>query len=98
MPARETTCGADGRSDEQAAIVTATIEPILETSPDAVFILDPDWRFRFLNARARALLPDTASVPLGTVIWEIFPEVLGSPFEEHYRRAVASGRPVEFEA
>jgi serine phosphatase RsbU (regulator of sigma subunit) len=32
------------------------------------------------------------------VLWDLFPDASGSDFETHYRRAVESGEPVEFEA
>ena len=34
----------------------------------------------------------------GRVVWEEFPEALGSPFEEHYRHVAATGEPRSFEA
>ncbi len=83
---------------EADAVPTATIETILETSPDAIFTLDTCWRFTYLNAQAQTLLQAENRTLLGTIFWEAFPQVLGSPFEEQYRRAMISGIPADFEA
>jgi PAS domain S-box-containing protein len=70
---------------------------ILEVIGDAHFLLDRNWRFVYLspNALRHARLPE--SELLGQVLWEKYPELLGTPVETHYRRAVAEGRMVQFE-
>jgi PAS domain S-box-containing protein len=70
---------------------------ILEVIGDAHFLLDRNWRFVYLspNALGQARLPEAEL--LGQVLWEKYPELLGTPVEAHYRRAVAEGRMVRFE-
>lgn len=76
----------------------ARVARVLETMPSAFFHLDRDWRFTYANAEAERLLGAIGGEIVGSVIWELFPAALGSTFETHYRRAMGSGEPVEFEA
>jgi PAS domain S-box-containing protein len=71
---------------------------LLETMTDAFYSLDREWRFTYVNRQAEQLLSRRRDELLGAVLWEEFPETLDSAFEEHYRRAVQSGQPVQFEA
>jgi PAS domain S-box-containing protein len=76
----------------------ARVGRVLETMPSAFFHLDREWRFAYVNSEAERLLGASRGHLIGTSIWDAFPAALGSAFEEHYREAVASGRPVAFEA
>ncbi|MRK00490.1 SpoIIE family protein phosphatase [Aeromicrobium sp. S22] len=76
----------------------ARVARLLEAMPMAFFQLDPSWRFTFLNSEANRLLGDIGSPILGGVIWDLFPDAVGSDFEASYRGAVETGEPVEFEA
>ncbi len=60
---------------------------ILESIGDAFFALDRDWKFIYLNENAEPLLSRTRAELLGAIIWEAFPESVGSTFEREYRRA-----------
>lgn len=70
----------------------------LEHVSDAVFALDRDWRFAYLNTHAETLLKRSRMALLGTIGWEAFPEVVGTLFEREYRRAMDQGTSVAFEA
>ncbi len=78
----------------------ARVARILATMPTAFFHLDPDWRFTFVNDAAIRVLSAFGAVVhelVGENVWELFPEILGTPIEERYRTAVATGEPVSFE-
>jgi diguanylate cyclase (GGDEF)-like protein len=77
---------------------TASILSILEGFTDAIFLLDAEWRFVYLNARAAELLERAAPELIGQSIWVTFPALVGSMFDELYHRAVATGEAVAFEA
>jgi len=77
---------------------TPALVAALETVSDAVFALDREWRFVYLNAHAETLLKRQRADLLGTVGWEAFPVVVGTIFEREYRRAMDTGVPVAFEA
>jgi serine phosphatase RsbU (regulator of sigma subunit) len=63
-----------------------------------LFVLDDDWRFSYMNPAGAALLGEQVDDVVGRVIWEKYPQAVNSPFEENYRRVVATGRPASFEA
>lgn len=70
---------------------------LLETMPTALFLLDPEWRFTYVNAEAERLLGHTRDEALGREMWELYPEALGSVWEERYRHAVRTREPVVFD-
>ena len=60
---------------------------ILESITDAFFAVDQEWRFTYINAQAERLLDGKAGDLVGKVIWEEFPTLNGSEFEQAYREA-----------
>jgi diguanylate cyclase (GGDEF)-like protein/PAS domain S-box-containing protein len=64
---------------------------ILESITDAVFVLDNEWRFAYLNGAAEALLRRPRAALLGLRLCEVLPALGGPAFEEHIRRALATG-------
>lgn len=76
----------------------ARVARVLESMPTAFFHLDRAWRFTYLNTEGQRLLGGIDRPIVGGVIWELFPDAVGSDFEEHYRRAAETFEPVEFEA
>ncbi len=71
---------------------------ILESITDAFFALDQEWRFTYLNDQGERLLLRTRRELLGKVVWDEFPQAVGSLFDREYRRAVSEGEAVSFEA
>src|SRR4051794_5537777 len=63
-----------------------------------LFVLDDDWRFSYMNPAGARLLGETVAGLVGRVLWEVYPETVGSPFKQHYRRVAETGRPASFEA
>jgi PAS domain S-box-containing protein len=61
----------------------------LESITDGFFTLDHGWCFTYVNHEAARLWGRTREDLLGRVMWEAFPEALGSVFEPIYRRAMA---------
>lgn len=70
---------------------------ILETISDAVAVLDREWRFRYVNGRAEALARRPSRQLSGSVFWDLFPDLTGSPADEALRRTMESRRPARFE-
>ena len=88
---------------EQAARAEAEeskdrITNILESITDAFFALDRDWRFTYLNSRAQAMLFHPQSALIGQSIWEVFPDFVGTLFEQEYRRSLQERVTARFEA
>ena len=73
MTARFTTLSADAQA-------------ILESMGDAFYALDVDWRFVYANQRALAFWSATADEVIGQVIWQRFPQMVGSLNEQVLRQ------------
>jgi PAS domain S-box-containing protein len=61
-------------------------------------VVDRNWAFTFLNAKAEALLQRNRDELSGSALWSKFPELVGSIFESNYRKVMAEQVTVEFEA
>ena len=75
-----------------------TLTDILENTTDGFFSLNQDWDFTYLNPEAERLLARKRDDLIGKTLWTEFPELVGSPFEQNYRRVLAEQVAVEFEA
>jgi diguanylate cyclase (GGDEF)-like protein/PAS domain S-box-containing protein len=84
------------RAQEEARALAERLSAVLEGTTDSVLVLDRDWRVTYANRRAGAMFP--GRLRPGAHLWEEFPEEAEGPFARHYRRALAEGRPVVFEA
>src|SRR4051794_12804117 len=85
--------------DVTAEVVSeARVTRVLETMPAGFYSLDTEWRFAHVNAQAEKLLGRSRDDLLGQVIWDAFPAAVNGAFEDSYRRAVATGQPVAFDA
>jgi len=73
-------------------------DAVLSSIADAFYLLDREWRFTYVNDAAEPLLQTTRDKLLGHTLWEMFPGVIGSPFEGPYREAMATGRVTSAEA
>jgi serine phosphatase RsbU (regulator of sigma subunit) len=76
----------------------ARLVRVLEAMPSAFFSLDTGWRFTYVNTEAERLLASPRSALLGEVIWDRFPDAVGSAFEAQYRFAAETGEQATFEA
>ena len=75
-----------------------TLTDILENTTDGFFCLDHAWRFTYVNPQAERLFGRARKELLGGELWQKFPELRNTPFEENYRQVMANQTPVEFEA
>jgi len=69
---------------------------ILEKTSDGFFALDTDWRFSYLNAEAEAMLGLAREQLLGQNIWDKFPNLIGSVFEQNYRKVMREQIAIEY--
>jgi PAS domain S-box-containing protein len=70
---------------------------IVQGMTEGCFALDSAWRFNFVNDRAATLLQREREQMLGRTIWEIFPVLAGTAFEDNYRHAMNERTPLAFE-
>ena len=73
------------------------LRQVLESTQDGVFLLDRQWRFTYMNQPGAALLAASAEDLIGLVVWDAFPEAVGSRFQQAYERVFATGEPESFE-
>ena len=74
---------------------------ILESIADPFVVQDAEWRFRYINARAAEVLGAggrSAEEMIGKVVWEVYPQIVGTEIEHGMRRAVEQRVPFSFEA
>jgi len=64
------------------------LRTILGSISDGFISLDRQWRVSFVNERGAQDVGQTRESMLGRVLWEIFPEAVGSEFERAYQRAM----------
>ncbi|MGY4643932.1 SpoIIE family protein phosphatase [Cellulomonas sp. URHB0016] len=84
--------------DSSGQHATPQVTRLLEAMPAAMFLMDAEWRFSYVNTAAEALLGATRAELLGQRLWQRYPMTIGTDFERYYRAAVATGEPVTFEA
>jgi PAS domain S-box-containing protein len=70
---------------------------ILSSISDAMYVLDRDWNFTYLNAEAERILGRTSAELVGRSVWEAFPAARQTAIFDNYMRARETGAPVEFE-
>ncbi|HET7229186.1 MAG TPA: PAS domain S-box protein [Longimicrobium sp.] len=73
------------------------VQAILEGIGEAFAAFDDDWRYTFVNDRAAALLGRTTEELLGRVVWEVFPESVGTESWRVLHQARRDGRAVNAE-
>ena len=69
----------------------------IESTTDAFFAIDHDWRLLRVNQQTERLLARSRIELLGRILWEVFPEPPGGPFHRIYEKALRSGTPVHGE-
>ncbi|MGE5647187.1 MAG: PAS domain S-box protein [Acidobacteriota bacterium] len=86
------------RRQAEAALLESNrrIRSILESITDAFYALDREWRFTYVNGKAEQMLGRRREDVLGKRIWDEFPELANTGFDQEYRRAAAEQRQVSF--
>ncbi|BDA80128.1 hypothetical protein LPTSP3_g30580 [Leptospira kobayashii] len=73
------------------------LNKILETIRDAVFILDSNWNYIYLNSKALEMVELSPGQIIGKEVWTVFPEVKESELGERMRTAVRERKSMQFE-
>lgn len=71
---------------------------VLENISDALYTLDREWRFTYVNARGELLLRRFRAELLGKIIWEEYPHAVDSVFYQQHHLALETQQSVAFEA
>ncbi|TYL35839.1 hypothetical protein CV102_25640 [Natronococcus pandeyae] len=73
------------------------LQRIFDRFSDAFYTLDEDFRFTHVNAYAEDLLGYSEDELRGEVLWDVFPEAVGSDLYENYTDAMETQKPISFE-
>jgi hypothetical protein len=64
---------------------------ILESMSDAFCAVDEQWRLIYINGRAEQITRTNRGDLLGKLVWDAFPETIGTAFYDHYHLKNAEG-------
>src|SRR5437660_11438344 len=73
------------------------VTAILESITDGFMHLDIEWRYLYINTRMEEMIGRKREELIGKRIWDMVPELIGTPFEHNYRKAMATQQAVHFE-
>ncbi len=73
------------------------VQNVLEGVTDAFAVFDRKWRFRVVNEPMLRLTRRRRREIRRRPIWQVSPELVGTEFEAHARRALVTGQPERFE-
>lgn len=62
---------------------------LLAVLGDAVTVIGPDWRYRFVSDAAARIIGKTSAECVGAHVWDLFPEVVGTAQHAAIERAMA---------
>src|SRR2546421_2971124 len=68
-------------------------DTLLASISEAFSALDRDWRYTDVNDRVAEMAGWPREKMIGRVIWEIFPEAVGTEFHEKALRVMSTGEP-----
>ncbi len=71
---------------------------LMETMPAGLVRIDRGWRFSYVNAVAERIYDRSRSELVGVSIYDAYPELRDSVFDEAYRAAARTGTPSSIEA
>ncbi|MDK3257532.1 SpoIIE family protein phosphatase [Blastococcus capsensis] len=74
------------------------IAQIVDSMAVGFVAMDHDWVITHVNTEAERIAGRPRDQLLGRTLWEQFPATVGTEFEEHYRRAAATGRTQALDA
>lgn len=75
----------------------ARLESILDKLPDGFMVFDEQWRYSYINPQAAPYTGLPWQELLGKNVWEVFPALVGSLYDQYYHHAMLHQEPVAFE-
>jgi PAS domain S-box-containing protein len=72
-------------------------EAALKSVADTHMLIAWDWRYLYVNDAALQAIGRPHDEVIGQVIWELYPELIGTEIERQFRRAMADRVPARFE-
>jgi PAS domain S-box-containing protein len=72
----------------EATLAARRLATVLGSISDTYASFDREWRFTSVNRRSIELLSLRVEDVIGKRLWDLFPELMGTPFQDAARRAV----------
>jgi HTH-type transcriptional regulator, bacterioopsin transcriptional activator and related proteins len=79
-------------------LLSRDLQTLFDRMLDAVFILDTEWQFHYLNKQAEQLLDCTADEIRSEKIWDAFPHPKRVAFMAEYQQSMETQTPSSFDA
>ena len=73
------------QAQDEAAKLTVQLQQVFEATSDGVAVLNQEWRYTYLNRRAKEILQRDGRELLGQNVWNMFPDTIyeKSPYVEN---------------
>ncbi|HBB31463.1 MAG TPA: hypothetical protein DC064_06615, partial [Cyanobacteria bacterium UBA9273] len=81
----------------EAQAAKERLETVLYSINDGFYVLDPNWRFTYVNNRYCQIARMRREELLGQNIWDVFPDTVGTDFYLKLQQVMTEGTPVQFE-
>jgi PAS domain S-box-containing protein len=85
------------QATEDKRLLAERLTMTLESMTEGFYTVDREWRFTYLNGEAERVLLLDRSDTIGKVLWDVFPQAVGTPFQCEYEKAMTTHRMVELE-
>jgi K+-sensing histidine kinase KdpD len=86
------------RAEQVLKLKEAEFINVLESISDTFLIVDKDWHVRYLNQYMNGYQGRTINQIIGSDLWEVYPQLCGTRFEEACQDAMAKGTATHFRA
>ena len=85
------------QAEEKLRQANARISEILESITDLFAVFDREWRYIYVNDRSVNNRGLPREQMLGRCVWDIYPELVGTPAEKKLRQAMTERVTVDYE-
>lgn len=89
--------GDERLAKAEAVATKRELMEILERISDGFFVLDRDWRYRYINEKGAQYLGYPREELLGKNMWARFPEAASEPLYQLYQKALQEQVPASYE-
>jgi PAS domain S-box-containing protein len=86
------------RIEDATAKANSDAIAILESITEGFFTLDRQWRFGYANSEAHRILDREPGSLSGQVMWDLYPGLRGTEFEDKYQRTMYDRETASFTA
>jgi len=85
------------RTEDELRRTNARIFEFLESITDRFAVFDRDWRYIYVNEKQAWFLRLPREQVLGRCLWDVYPELVGTPAEEKLKQAMTERVSVSYD-